>query len=209
VGLFRRKRDETLNEQLLREAGYDATGRSAPLTQSVGEPPAPWQVGPPGPADPRAGPFGRSLPSERPSEWDVTVLLEDPDLAAARYEFSVLPDGSLIVGDDCDEDLSRLADAVERELDPPYRAVAVHYGDERWWMVSACALTVLELEIDGEELELSDLSGRRQYIVDGAPHDPWTASPDLVALGQKHGVDYAVQGKRLDGNSWSVTASAL
>jgi hypothetical protein len=135
-------------------------------------------------------------------------MAEDADLRASTYDFTVLPDGSLIVDEDCDEDLSRLADTVEKELSPPYRASAARY-DERWWLVSARALTVLDLPIDGEELELTDVGGQREYIVDGSSRDPADAPPELVALGQKHGVDYAVQAQRLDQDVWDVTASAL
>src|SRR6267378_3361080 len=127
MGLFRRRREETLNEQLLREAGYDPSGKPAappeeePAVspdQGLVDAPAPWLVGPPGPMDPRAGlTYGAAA---RPRIWDLVTPAEAPELNAQRYGFATVPDGSLIVDDDCDEDLSPLADAVESELKPPY-----------------------------------------------------------------------------------------
>jgi hypothetical protein len=134
VGLFRRKQEETLNEQLLREAGYDPSGKPVGSPEiELGEPPEPWSVGPSGPMDPRGSVVAGAV-SQRPREWDVATPAEAPDLKAQSYEFAVTPDGSLIVDETCDEDLTPLADAVDRELAPPYRAFAVR-SDDRWWMV--------------------------------------------------------------------------
>ncbi|MDX6410570.1 MAG: hypothetical protein QOE91_86 [Gaiellaceae bacterium] len=216
MGLFRRKREETLNEQLLREAGYDASGKPAapPEEEPAAAPdqdfvaaPAPWLVGPPGPMDPRAGllTYGAAA---RPRTWDVVTAAEAPELTAQRYEFATVPDGSLIVGDDCDEDLSPLADAVEKELKPPYRALAVR-SDDRGWMVSARNLDVVALPVDGEELELTEVGGERHFAVDGSEKSAARAPAELVALGRHEGVDYVVQAQRLDGNLWEVTPTAL
>jgi hypothetical protein len=209
MGLFRRKREETLNEQLLREAGYDATGKhEAPPEDDVVERPDPWIAGPRGPMDPRGYGIAGGAVSQRTREWDVVTPAEAPELNARSYEFAVLPDGSLIVDDNCEEDLSPLADAVERELKAPYRALAVR-SDDLWWMVSARKLSVLELSVEGEEFELTDVGGERHFVVDGSEKNATRAPAELVALGQEVGVDYVVQGHRLDGNLWDVTPSAL
>lgn len=208
MGLFRRKREETLNEQLLREAGYDPSGRQAGASEeAVPGPPQPWSVGPPGPMDPHGlGIAGGA--NQRPREWDVVTPVEASELTGQRYEFATTPDGSLLVDDTCDEDLSPLAEAVERALDPPYRALAVR-SDDRWWMVSARKLVVVELALEGEELELSDVGGERHFVVDGIEQSPTKAPSTLVAFGQIEGADYVVQAQRLDENLWEVTPSAL
>jgi hypothetical protein len=209
VGLFRRKREETLNEQLLREAGYDPSGRQAGASEeTVSEPPEPWSVGPPGPMDPRSLGVAFGAVNQRPREWDAVTPVEAPELQGHSYEFAALPDGSLIVDDTVDEDLSPLAEAVERALAPPYRALAVR-TDDRWWMVSARKLVVVELALDGEELELSDVGGERHFAVDGIERSPTKAPSTLVAFGQTEGADYVVQARRLDENLWEVTPSAL
>jgi hypothetical protein len=214
MGLFRRRREETLNEQLLREAGYDSSGKPAapqedePAARSENDTvnaPAPWLVEQPGPMDPRGGVYGAAA---RPRVWDIVTSAEAPELNAQRYEFATVPDGSLIVDDTCDEDLSRLADAVERELKPPYRALAVR-SDDRWWMVSARNVNVVALPVDGEELELTEVGGERHFVVDGTAKNAARAPTRLVTLGQNEGVDYAVQAQRLDGDLWEVTPTAL
>jgi hypothetical protein len=211
VGLFRRKREETLNEQLLREAGYDPSGKpAASPEEDVGEVPARWDQEPwlVGPMDPQGRDVAGGGINQRSREWDIVTPAEAPELIAQSYEFAVTPDGSLIVDDTCDEDLSPLADAVERELQPPYRTLAVR-SDDRWWMVSARTLTVVELSLDGEELELTDVGGERHLVVDGTERNATRAPAALVALGQREGPDYVVQAARLDGDLWDVTPSAL
>ena len=206
MGLFRRHRDETLSEQLLREAGLAESQRAVTTeTEPVqSEPPEPFPSGRPG-----ATPFLAESYPERPAAWDAVTTADAPDLRGDRYEFATVPDGSVIVEETCDEDLSRLADAAERQLTPPYRALAVRQ-DERVWLVSARRISVVELPLDdGDELELSELGGRRIYSVDGTHLDPDTAPAELTQLGEREGTDYVVQAQRLDGNLWEVTASVL
>ena len=110
MGLFRRKQ-ETLNEQLLREAGLDPA-------QILGEPqPPPPAPGPPASVLAAAGvPDGSRV---SPREWDATAVVRAPDLAGERVEFTTIPDGDVIVSEEAgDADLSPLADAVERRIDP-------------------------------------------------------------------------------------------
>jgi len=207
LGFFRRHREETLNEQLLREAGL-AEPEPVVAAEEQSAPPKPFPVGPPGPADPRTRSFlGEAFP-ERPAAWDSVTTAEAPELQGDRYEFATVPDGSLIVDETCNDDLSRLANAVERELAPPYRALAVRQ-DECIWMVSARKITVLELPLDGDELELSDVGGRRTFVVDSGAMDADAAPAVLVQLGERAGTDYVVQAQRLDGRLWDATTSVL
>ena len=166
-------------------------------------------AGPPGPAEPEARPFLTGAYSERPAAWDAVTTADAPDLHGDRYEFATVPDGTVIVDETCDQDLSGLADAAERRVAPPYRALAVRQ-DEHVWLVSVRRITVVELPLDdGDELEFSELGGRRIYSVDGRHLDPDTAPAELMRLGEREGIDYVVQAQRLDGNLWDVTASVL
>jgi hypothetical protein len=196
VDFFRRRREETLNEQLLRQAGFDADG-----TQHA-----------PGPVDPRSSDaLGLGgLQPQRPRVWDVVVSATIPELEGDRYELATLPDGTLIVDESCNEDLSELGDAVERQLPPPYRALAVRQ-DGDLWSVAANAITVLELPgAADDELSLALVGGVASYTVDGASADAEEAPQELARAGAAGGLsDYAVSARRLDGALFEVTVKAL
>src|SRR2546425_5558597 len=99
--LFRRRDDETLNERLLREAGYNAEGT---YTGEVANEDGDTE-------------FEESEvdPIDEAPRWDTTVSVVDPNLEGNGYGFIALADGSIIVDEDYDEsqDLGRLAAAVE------------------------------------------------------------------------------------------------
>ena len=72
----------------------------------------------------------------RAREWDA-VASAATELPGNEVDFTALPDGTLLVDDDVPEgSLAPLADALERSLQPPYRAQAVR-RDERIWAVAA------------------------------------------------------------------------
>jgi len=206
-----RRRDETLHERALREAGYAADGSGRP----VEAPPAPPAVPVSAPAPVGIGGFVRlqnvlqgSLDERAQRPWDVVVTVEAADMRRDIYSFVVLPDGSLIVDDECDEELAAFADAAETRLRPPYRAEAVRQ-DAKLWFVSAREIRVVELDVDGDEVELSSVYGELTYTVDGADADVSLAPAELATIGEAAGDDYAVQALRLDGNLWDVGADPL
>ena len=108
MSLFRRK--ESLHERLAREGG---------LVEPEREPPAPWR---------EVGVHGM----QRPREWDATQTVEAPGIEGDAATFVVLPDGSVLVEEGSDSDLQPLADAVEQELQPPYRARAARQRGDLW-----------------------------------------------------------------------------
>jgi hypothetical protein len=204
VGLFRRNRDETQNEILLREAGLD---RSAEADAPEDNPPAP--VDPYAgtyPAQDAAGVWTRAM--ARPGQYDTMTTAHAPDLRGEKAEFAALPDGDLIVDVETgDADLSPLAEAVEKHLRPPYRAVA-RREERDLWAVAARQIDVLRLAFDGGDgIELVQNEGNREIHVDG---EPWTGEiPGLEGAGEALGKDYVVHADRLDGDLWEVQASPL
>jgi hypothetical protein len=200
VGLFRRR--ETLNEQLLREAGLDP----AQVLGDAANAPAPFDL----PQTPLARariPDGSSL---NPKEWDAAVTVSAPALAGDRVEFTTLPNRDLIVGEESgDADLSPLADAVERHVVPPYRAVGQRlHGD--LWGVGAKKIVVAEIPFaGGDKLELSrHESGHSELRVDGEPSD--AAVPlQLERLGESAGDGFYAEAERIDGDLWEVKVTAL
>ncbi len=204
MGFFRR-RDETLNEILLREAGL---ARPQPAEPEPVSPPAPFDpLAGSYPADSGYGVWHRAV--ARPSAADAMVVVRAPQLAGESVEFVTLPSGDVIVEEERgDADLSPLADAVEATLAPPYRAHALRqHGD--LWGVAATRLDVRSFSCDaGDELELLQLGGHRTLTVDGASSD--LQIPELERAGEEQpGEDYNVHAQRIDGDFWEIRAAAL
>ena len=200
MGFFRR-RNETLNEQLLRQAGLDSA-------QVLGEPqPPPPAPGPPVSVLAAAGvPDGSRV---SPREWDATAVVRAPDLAGERVEFTTLPDGDVIVGEEAgDADLSPLADAVERHIDPPYRAVAARQEGDLWAVGAKRVAAALIPFPAGEKLELSWNGSDAELRVDGEQSDA-AIPPELAELGEAAGAAYFVEALRIDGDLWEVRVTAF
>lgn len=210
MGLFRRRK-ETLNEQLLRDAGLDpahALGPDAGAATTEPHPdPAPFLLPPPRMGDVSLGWMGKV--ESGPTDWDACVTATVPGLAGDRVEFTTLPDGDVIVDEESgDADLSPLADAVERRIDPPYRAAAErHDGD--LWAVGAKRIEVAKIPFpSGDRLELSRNGGDEALRVDGEPSDE-PVPPGLERVGDAAGGSFYVEAARIDGDLWEVRATAL
>jgi hypothetical protein len=198
LGLFRRRR-ETLNEQLMREAGLDPAQAAAPIPASPG--PQPFPAG-----DIHLGWRGRV--GSGPLEWDVVVTMKAPDLSGNEVAFTTLPDGDVIVDrEEGDADLSRLADALEQKIRPPYKALGARHADELW-VVGAKRIRVATIQLEeGDAIELTAHDGAREARVDGKPSD--VELPELEQLGEQEGPNYCVEATRIDGDLWEVEATAL
>jgi hypothetical protein len=176
VSLFRRR--EPLHVQLAREGGV-------PLGDDK-----------PRPAWDAAGIHG--LHRER--RWDAVVAVEAPDVEGERATFVALPGGDLVV-EEGPNDLAPLATALEREIEPPYRAEAVR-RDGGLWAVAGRMIEVVELPgVAGEELELTVHGSERTLVVDG--ERGFGSIPALERPGK------VVRARRIDGELWEVEADAL
>lgn len=173
MSLFRRK--ESLHERLAREGG---------LTER--EPPsAPWR---------EVGVHGM----QRVREWDATQTVEAPGIEGDAATFVVLPDGSVLVEEGSDSSLQPLADAIEQDLQPPYRARAARQRGDLW-AVQARRIDVKQIRNapDGDSIELT----RDGLMVDG--ERTFGSVPELEGLGD------VVRAERLDGDLWEIKASKL
>jgi hypothetical protein len=171
LGLF--GRDEPVHVRLAREGG---------LVER--EPRAPWR---------EVGVHG----VQRAREWDATLTTEAEGVDSDAATFVALPDGTLLVEEGPDSSLQQLADAVERELKPPYRARAARVDGDLWG-VQARRIEVREIPNQaGDSLELTSeglqIDGRRVF----------GSVKELEDLGD------VVRAERLDGDLWEVRASAL
>jgi hypothetical protein len=130
-----------------------------------------------------------------------------PELRGDRLDFVALPDGTLIVEDDQGEgDAAPLAEALEAQLEPPYRAEGVRQH-EHVWAVAGRKIDVLTFTADGEEIELTEHAGERALTVDSL--HAFGGIPALEALGRRQGDAYVVRARRLDGDLWEVQADPL
>ena len=199
MGLFRR-RTGTLNEQLLREAGLDPA-------QLLRDEPLPAAPEPPKSVLATVGlPDGSGV---GPKEWDACVTVAAPALVGSRVEFTTIPNGDVIVGEEAgDVDLSPLADAVERNVTPPYRAVATRQDGELW-VVGAKRIEVARIPFpEADKLALSQHGDDRELRVDGEPSDE-AIPPELEQLGEAAGGSFYVEASRIDGDVWEVRVTAL
>jgi hypothetical protein len=106
-----------------------------------------------------------------------------------------------------DASLAPLADAVERELQPPYRARAVRQSEDLW-AVAARAIEVVQLPgRGGDAIELSVRGGERTLSVDGARE--FGTVPELESLAEGRHSEYVVRAERLDGDWWEVRVDPL
>lgn len=162
---------------------------------------------PPHDTSPRWGNAGiHGIP--RPREWDAVVIAEGIDVDATELRFVALDDGTLVVDGEDEADVAPLAEAVETELSPPYRAQAVR-TDEGVWTVAAEAIELVELdrELEGDAIELTVREGERTLLVDGVP--ALGDSGELERLGEARGDDFVVRATRVDGDLWDVRVLPL
>ena len=194
-----RRRREPLHERLSREGG-------------LGEAPVEWEpkhAGMPLLGGVAALDSAGITGLHRPKEWDATAAVEAPDLRGDEVAFVVLPDGSILVDEEVgDVPLAPLADALEEQLRPPYRARGVRQRDDVW-AVAAKAIEVVELrpDVGGDELELVSRGGERSLTVDG--RRSFGSVPQLEELGASRAADYVVHAWRLDGSLWEVRVTPL
>jgi hypothetical protein len=185
MGFFRR---EPLHEQLARQGG---------LTERPpqGDPRPLWQ---------EPGVTGLY----RPREADAVVTADAPDVEGDAVTFVSLPDGSLLVEDGADSPLAALADAVEQEVQSPYRARAVRRG-ETLWAVEAKRIEVLAIPEApaGDAIDLTQTADGTTLAVDD--QRIFGSIPALAQRGEREGSEYTVHADRLDGDLWEVRAAAL
>ena len=195
------RREESLNEQLLREGEADMATEAklgAPAgsgaMQSSAFPIAEWAE-------------TDALLKQWSQQWDAVVGADAPDIGGDRVEFVVLEDGTLIVDtEEGDASLSALADAVEEQLARPYRAEGIRH-EGGWWAVGARRTAVYSLPgITGDSLELSVYGGER--TVSGVEDGPALEPIDALAAAKGFS-EYGVEAERLDDDLWEVQLSPL
>ena len=143
----------------------------------------------------------------RPKQWDAVVTVE-AELPGDLVHFVTLDDGTVVVDEEVPDDaIAPLAEAVETQVNPPYRAEATKRG-ERLWAVGATKIRTARLteEIGGDTVELAVQDGQRTLLVDGAL--AMGSIPSLEALAEGH-ESYVIRADRLDEDVWEVRVAPL
>jgi hypothetical protein len=209
---FRRRREETLNEQLLREAGLadDQSGTPVepeePESEQAPEPEPVFDADVP--RAPRLSPTGRDDAARVAVDPDAVVSVRAGGIDGDSVDFVVLPNGDVIVDDEQQAaDHSPFADAVEHQLERPYHAYGRREQDDLW-TVTAYRVAVSTFHFDaGDSIELVSRDGALDLTVDGRPAQ--AAIPALETAGEAVSDDYVVTAERLDGDLWEIRATAL
>ncbi len=196
MGLFRRRKP--LHERLAEAGG---------ITDALNEPAPSLAADAPGwDGEPRGEPGIHGVPRAR--RWDTVATAEAPELTGEEVHFVALEDGTLVVEEDePDGALATLAEAVEHTTPPPYRAEAVRKGPSTW-AVAASRIMIASLPgQNGDEVELTSTRDGRVLRVDG--RTTMGSARELERVGEIEGTQYVVLAKRLDGDLWEVSATAL
>jgi hypothetical protein len=140
----------------------------------------------------------------RARTWDAVASVRAPELSGEGVTFVALDDGTLVVDEDVpDDSLAPLADAIEATVGPAYRAAG---ASEDVWMVVAERVEIVELSLEGEEIDLSVVAGERELTIDGERTN--RPVPALDALAVQHG-DVALHAERVDGDLFAVDVFPL
>jgi hypothetical protein len=138
--------------------------------------------------------------------WDVVTSAHAPDLRGDTFSFVALADGTLVVDDDVPEGSGTpLAEAVERELQRPYEAVAVRREDEDglWRIAAVDVLVAAAAPGDpSERVELARVGGEVTATVDGEEASVDAAPAGLLDLFAQLEGDAALTAERLDETTW-------
>jgi hypothetical protein len=141
----------------------------------------------------------------RAREWDVVATTAAPEVAGDRAVFVILPDETLLI-EEGEGALESLASAVEGQLEPPYRVVAVRQDDERW-AVAANKIEAFEFPgLEGDEITLTLQGMDRQLVMDGVELDG--SVPQLEELARDYDA-FVLEAERLDGDLWEVRVTPL
>jgi hypothetical protein len=177
LSLFRRS--EPLHVRLAREGGL--------LLGPEEEPRGPWDA---------AGIHGLHRVRER----DVVATVDAPEIPGDRAEFVAISPEELVIQSG-PSDVAVLANTVERDLAPPYRAEAVR-RDGTLWAVAARKIEVVRLPgVRGDEVELATHGDERTLVIDG--EQTFGSIPELERPNQ------VARARRIDGELWELEVDPL
>ena len=139
--------------------------------------------------------------------WDAVGSAHCPLLVGNELTFVALGDGSIVVAEELpDEATVPLAEAIEKTLEPPYRAAAVRSEGDLWTAVAEGVLIVELPGLDADDVDVTVVGGQRELSLDDVPAD--RELPALDAIAAAHG-DVALHAERVDGPVYAVDVFPL
>lgn len=141
-------------------------------------------------------------------DWDLVVTGEAPDLTGSdELGFAAVEGGDIFMDSPLPKgDVTPLAEAIELQIQPPYRAYGIRQEGDLW-AVSARAIELEQFQAAGDEIELTVRGDERELVVDG--RKSFGSVPELEQLGKEASEDFFVRAVRIDDDLWEVTVSPL
>jgi hypothetical protein len=137
---------------------------------------------------------------QRAREWDVVTTVDAPEVKGERAGFVALSSDEIVV-EDGPNDVEPLAEAIERELTPPYRAEAVR-REAGLWAVAARRIELVELPgVRGRELELATHGDERTLLVDG--------EREFGSIPALERPEHVTRARRIVGEIWEIEVAPL
>lgn len=140
--------------------------------------------------------------------WDLVVTNTAPGLTGSdELGFVAVEDGDIFMDSQLPEgDVTPLAEAIELQIQPPYRAYGARQEGDLW-AVAARAIEIARFQAAGDEIELTVREGERKLLVDG--RKAFTDAPELEKIGKEASEDFFVCAVRIEDDLWEITARAL
>lgn len=203
------KRDEAAHERLRREAEAEGALLAAGAEDEIERPAelVPTGMSLAGMSAEEGGLAFIGIPRDR-GDWDLVVSGEAPGLTGAdELGFVVVEDGDIFMDSQFPEgDVTPLAEAIEQQLKPPYRAYGTRQEGDLW-AVAAREIEIGRFETDGDELELTVRGDERELTVDG--RRSFGSVPELEQLGKEAAEDFFARASRVEDDLWEVTIDPL
>jgi hypothetical protein len=203
------RRDEPVNEQLRREVEAEGAIAGSGEEDVVDRPSEPVSFDSTYPGstidDGRLAFAG--VPRIR-GDWDLVITGEAPDLTGSdELGFVVVEDGDIFMDSQLPEgDVTPLAEAIEMQIQPPYRAYGVRQEGDLW-AVAGRGIELVHFQAEGDEIELTVRDDARELVVDG--RKSFDSVPELERLGKEASDDFFARAVRIENDLWEVTVNSL
>ncbi|HEY3106094.1 MAG TPA: hypothetical protein VGJ49_04775 [Gaiellaceae bacterium] len=147
------------------------------------------------------------IPRER--EWDAVVTMTSPASGDRLVFLYPWPELVLPEEGDAGNVVAWAIQALDRVIEPPYRAEAIR-KEEDTWAVGALRVEVAELpaDIDGDDLVLTVTeAGERELLVDGRPS--LVGIDGLIWLVGDRFESFVVRAHHIEGSFWEIEIDPL